>query len=98
MFGTRAYVLFTVDRLITAATRQLQNLVGDETSTGAIQLFNRYRASSSSNLPSAAALDRREYADAAEKLLVNQNCFKVGWFHAKAIKLFFGKILYFLPL
>lgn len=70
MFDTKAYVLFTMDKLINALVRQLQNFVGDETSTKCIDLFNKYfeqRTNGNETGDDAARTDQ-EYCATAEKV------------------------------
>uniref|UniRef100_A0A183BIV4 Sin3a_C domain-containing protein n=1 Tax=Globodera pallida TaxID=36090 RepID=A0A183BIV4_GLOPA len=83
MFDTRAYVLFTMDKLVNTLVRQLQNFVGDTTSGQCIDLFNSYfeqRVNGCEHGQDAAHVDQ-DYSVALEKVLLNQHCFKMYFFN-----------------
>ncbi|KAI3413787.1 Paired amphipathic helix protein Sin3b [Globodera pallida] len=83
MFDTRAYVLFTMDKLVNTLVRQLQNFVGDTTSGQCIDLFNSYfeqRVNGCERGQDAAHVDQ-DYSVALEKVLLNQHCFKMYFFN-----------------
>lgn len=42
MFGTKAFVIFTMDKFITTITRQMQNFVTDEANISSVDLFEKY--------------------------------------------------------
>jgi len=81
MFGVRAYISFTMDRLIQNIVRQLQNLISDETSLQITELFKSEKPNDATGGPSATATVRsgveQAYQKKAENILTNDNCFKV---------------------
>lgn len=79
MFGTSAYIMFTMDKLIATITRQLQSFVSDEASVSAVSLFHKYcahRAQACAEQKQGLQVDE-SYEMAAEKVITNQNCFKL---------------------
>lgn len=76
MFGTNAYIMFTMDKLIATITRQMQHFVTEEISIKAVNLFQKYFYHRSlRNVQPAIAIDE-QYEIAAEKvfLLKKINC------------------------
>lgn len=68
MFGTNAYIMFTMDKLIATITRQMQNFVTDEASIKAVNLFQKYCYHRSfRGVDSNASIDD-QYDNAAEKV------------------------------
>ncbi|KAI1722413.1 paired amphipathic helix protein Sin3a [Ditylenchus destructor] len=79
MFGTSAYIMFTMDKLISTITRQLQSFVSDEASVNAVSLFHKYcahRAQAGDDQKHGLQVDE-SYEMASEKVITNQNCFKM---------------------
>lgn len=69
MFGTSAYIMFTMDKLIATITRQLQNFVTDEVSIKAVNLFQKYCYHRSLNDTNSKSLLDEQYDNAAEKVV-----------------------------
>ncbi|KAL3085001.1 hypothetical protein niasHS_010070 [Heterodera schachtii] len=83
MFDTRAYVLFTMDKLVNTLVRQLQNFVGDSASGQCVEQFEKYfdqRVNGCESGQPAARVDK-DYSEAMEKVLLNQHCFKMFFFN-----------------
>ncbi|XP_056272321.1 SIN3 transcription regulator family member Aa isoform X2 [Pseudoliparis swirei] len=81
MFTIRAYVAFTMDKLIQSIVRQLQHIVSDEI---CVQVTDLYLAESAVGASggTAATQSSRSSAEAAyqrkaEQLMADENCFKV---------------------
>lgn len=78
MYGTQAYVLFTMDKVLTTITRQMQNFLTEDVSSQSVELFQKYlteRPDDTGNGNMAQIYDDH-YEKTAQKLMVNQNCFK----------------------
>lgn len=71
MFDTRAYILFTMDKLVNTLVRQLQNFVGDSASLDCIELFQKYfeKRINGGETGDIAAQADQEYSGAAEKAI-----------------------------
>lgn len=94
MFGTDAYIMFTMDKLIATITRQLQHFVTDEASINSVNLFQKYcshraRGSTSTSLPQPPnyVLDE-QYEAAAEKVFCRFLFFEIFkiFFYYKIVK------------
>lgn len=84
MFGTDAYITFTMDKIITTLGRQLQALFTEELNIGSLDLYQKYRFEK----PMSCIVKTKNEAEiedayeaAAQKLLANQNCFKTFFLH-----------------
>merc|ERR1712012_692978 len=71
MFGIHAFTAFTLDKVIANAVRQLQHLVTDESSVDCWDLF----------LAGKRLFQELLYQKKSEKLLADENCFKVVIYH-----------------
>lgn len=84
MFGTDAYLTFTIDKIIITIARQLQNMACEELNIASMELYKKYRFERPICLYST---DRNEeiieeaYERAAQEMLTNQNCFKTCIIH-----------------
>uniref|UniRef100_A0A915BD67 Paired amphipathic helix protein Sin3b n=1 Tax=Parascaris univalens TaxID=6257 RepID=A0A915BD67_PARUN len=86
MFGTDAYITFTMDKIITTMGRQLQAMSSEEVNVGTMELYQKYRFEKPLNTYSRSANEERieaAYQAAVEQLLANQNCFKTYFLHEK---------------
>ncbi|WVQ97064.1 hypothetical protein IAU59_004174 [Kwoniella sp. CBS 9459] len=75
MFGTKAYIMFTVDRVIAAIVKQVQTILGDMKSQELLALLQRDRANERTN-------NRRQiaYRMQAEGVLgSDENLFKISY-------------------
>uniref|UniRef100_A0A0N5AGI1 HDAC_interact domain-containing protein n=1 Tax=Syphacia muris TaxID=451379 RepID=A0A0N5AGI1_9BILA len=84
MFGTDAYITFTMDKIITTLGRQLQAMFTEELNIGTLDLYQKFRFKRpiSYIVKTKNECDIEElYEAAAQKLLVNQNCFKTFFLH-----------------
>lgn len=70
MFGTKAFVIFTMDKLITTITRQMQNFVTDEANISSVNLFEKYCSYKRDNNPNDYSVEEH-YEAAAEKVFKN---------------------------
>uniref|UniRef100_A0A915ELY5 Sin3 C-terminal domain-containing protein n=1 Tax=Ditylenchus dipsaci TaxID=166011 RepID=A0A915ELY5_9BILA len=94
MFGTTAYLMFTMDKLITTLTRQMQNFVTDQASVSSVSLFYKYCAHRAASLDPKQAFQVDEfYETAAEKVITNQNCFKMFFLHLSSPTLAWNEFL-----
>ncbi|VDK65189.1 unnamed protein product [Onchocerca ochengi] len=84
MFGTAAYLTFTMDKIIITIARQLQNMSCEDANIASINLYKKYRFEHPVSLYSR---DKNEeniddaYERAAQEVLANQNCFKTFFLH-----------------
>nr|CTP81770.1 BMA-SIN-3 [Brugia malayi] len=84
MFGTAAYLTFTMDKIIMTIARQLQNMSCEDANVASMDLYKKYRFERPVSLYSR---DKNEeniddaYERAAQEVLVNQNCFKTFFLH-----------------
>uniref|UniRef100_A0A915PT96 Histone deacetylase interacting domain-containing protein n=1 Tax=Setaria digitata TaxID=48799 RepID=A0A915PT96_9BILA len=84
MFGTAAYLTFTMDKIIITIARQLQNMSSEEANIASMDLYKKYRFENPVCLYNR---DKNEeniddaYERAAQEVLVNQNCFKTFFLH-----------------
>jgi len=81
MFGIHAFTAFTLDKVIANAVRQLQHLVTDESSTDCWELYLSEKRTQGTGGEVATASKRHYnellYQKKSEKLLADENCFKV---------------------
>ena len=81
MFGIHAFTAFTLDKVIANAVRQLQHLVTDESSVDCWDLFLAEKRLHGTGGEVATAGKRHFqellYQKKSEKLLADENCFKV---------------------
>ncbi|KAM3721596.1 Paired amphipathic helix protein Sin3a [Dirofilaria immitis] len=84
MFGTAAYLTFTMDKIIITIARQLQNMSCEDANIASMDLYKKYRFEHPISLYSR---DKNEeniddaYERAAQEVLANQNCFKTFFLH-----------------
>lgn len=84
MFGTAAYLAFTMDKIIITIARQLQNMSCEDANIASMDLYKKYRFVQPVSLYSR---DKNEenideaYERAAQEVLANQNCFKTFFLH-----------------
>ncbi|VDK50503.1 unnamed protein product [Anisakis simplex] len=86
MFGTDAYITFTMDKIITTMGRQLQAMSSEEVNIATMELYQKYRFEKPLNMYSKSNNEQRieaAYQAAVEQLLANQNCFKTYFLHDK---------------
>lgn len=84
MFGTDAYITFTMDKIITTMGRQLQAMSAEELNAGTLELYHKYRFEKPANIFSKTNNEEvieAAYETAAQQLLANQNCFKTFFLH-----------------
>jgi len=81
MFGIHAFTAFTLDKVIANAVRQLQQLVSDDTCQDCWDLFMAEKKNGGAGGFVSSAQDRYYneliYQKKAEKLLTDENCFKL---------------------
>lgn len=81
MFGIHAFTAFTLDKVIANAVRQLQQLVSDDTCQDCWDLHVEEKKNGGTGGPVSLAQDRYYnellYQKKAEKLLTDENCFKI---------------------
>ena len=81
MFGIHAFTAFTLDKVIANAVRQLQHLVTDESSNDCWDLYLSEKRLSGTGGEVATSNKRyfQEllYQKKSEKLLADENCFKI---------------------
>lgn len=81
MFGIHAYVAFTLDKVISYAVRQLQQLVTDEAAVECHELYHSEAKNFATGGSCETAADRiipeLIYQKKAEKLLSDENCMKI---------------------
>uniref|UniRef100_A0A915LHH0 Sin3 C-terminal domain-containing protein n=1 Tax=Meloidogyne javanica TaxID=6303 RepID=A0A915LHH0_MELJA len=83
MFDTRAYILFTMDKLVSTITNHLKSYMSDNINLKCIELFENYfkkRLEGAEHVEWAQKVGS-EYEALAEKLLINQNCYKMFFFN-----------------
>ncbi|XP_041967462.1 paired amphipathic helix protein Sin3b [Alosa sapidissima] len=87
MFTIHAYIGFTVDKLIQNIVRQLQHLVSDEVCLQVAELYlaERKRGAAGGNLSSQCvrAAWETSYQWKAERVMAEENCFKVMFIQNK---------------
>uniref|UniRef100_A0A8C9VUF6 Paired amphipathic helix protein Sin3b n=1 Tax=Scleropages formosus TaxID=113540 RepID=A0A8C9VUF6_SCLFO len=87
MFTIHAYIGFTVDKLIQNIVRQLQHLVSDEVCLQVVELYlaERKRGAAGGNLSSQCvrAAWETSYQWKAERVMADENCFKVMFIQSK---------------
>lgn len=85
MFGIHAYISFTLDKVVSNAVRQLQHLVIDEACVDCYDLFQTEKKNEATGGYCGAAASRQipelVYQKRAEKLLADENCFKIFIYH-----------------
>ncbi|THH08411.1 hypothetical protein EW145_g2724 [Phellinidium pouzarii] len=75
MFGTRAYIMFTVDKVIGAIIKQVQNILSENKSLVILEGLKRER-----DLPTTSSLDLDEIRSNAEKAIgPDENLFRIDW-------------------
>ncbi|KAK7790679.1 hypothetical protein R5R35_008201 [Gryllus longicercus] len=81
MFGIHAYIAFTLDKVVSYAVRQLQNLVSDETCQECVELFHQESRRGATGGLCVTAHQRQGsellYQKKAESALSDENCFKI---------------------
>ncbi|KAH7945416.1 hypothetical protein HPB49_010724 [Dermacentor silvarum] len=81
MFGIHAYTVFTLDKVVQNAVRQLQHIVCDEACLRCTELFVEEQRVGGAGGTCATAAHRAHlessYQKKAEQALVNDNCFKL---------------------
>uniref|UniRef100_A0A224YVC1 Paired amphipathic helix protein Sin3a n=1 Tax=Rhipicephalus zambeziensis TaxID=60191 RepID=A0A224YVC1_9ACAR len=81
MFGIHAYTVFTLDKVVQNAVRQLQHIVCDEACQRCTELFAEEQRAGGAGGACATAAHRAHlessYQKKAEQSLVNDNCFKL---------------------
>jgi len=87
MFTIHAYIGFTIDKLIQNIVRQLQHLVSDEVCLQVAELYlgERKRGAAGGNLSSQCvrAAWETSYQWKAERVMAEENCFKVMFIQNK---------------
>ena len=90
MFGIHAYIGFTMDKVVQNICRQLQHLACDETCSSCTEMFlDEVKASAGQatggSVESQAARSQYEtaYQKNVEKLLQDENCFKIMFFKSE---------------
>ncbi|XP_064197240.1 paired amphipathic helix protein Sin3b [Anguilla rostrata] len=87
MFTIHAYIGFTIDKLIQNIIRQLQHLVSDEVCLQVAELYlaERKRGAAGGNLSSQCvrAAWETSYQWKAERVMADENCFKVMFIQRK---------------
>uniref|UniRef100_A0AAY4E637 Paired amphipathic helix protein Sin3b n=1 Tax=Denticeps clupeoides TaxID=299321 RepID=A0AAY4E637_9TELE len=87
MFTIHAYIGFTIDKLIQNIIRQLQHLVSDEVCLQVVELYlaERKRGAAGGNLSSQCvrAAWETSYQWKAERIMAEENCFKVMFIQNK---------------
>jgi len=85
MFGIHAYNSFTLDKVVSNAVRQLQHLVMDEACVDCHELFQTEKKNGATGGYCRTTNDRHIaellYQKRAEKLLADENCFKLFIYH-----------------
>ncbi|EFO25910.1 hypothetical protein LOAG_02581 [Loa loa] len=84
MFGTAAYLTFTMDKIIITIARQLQNMSCEDVNIASMDLYKKYRFEHPVSLYSRDKNDENiddAYERAAQEVLANQNCFKTFFLH-----------------
>lgn len=83
MFDTRAYILFTMDKLVSTITNHLKSYMSDNINLKCIELFKNYFRKRLDGAEHGEWAQRvgSEYEALAEKLLINQNCYKMFFFN-----------------
>jgi len=81
MFGIHAFTAFTLDKVISNAVRQLQQIATDDTCQDCMELYQNERKSGGAGGQVSLAADRYYnelmYQKKSEKLLTDENCFKI---------------------
>lgn len=81
MFGIHAYTVFTLDKVVQNAVRQLQHIVCDEACLRCTELFMEEQRIGAAGGPCTTAAQRAHlessYQKKAEQALVNDTCFKL---------------------
>uniref|UniRef100_A0A7N6B3Z1 Paired amphipathic helix protein Sin3b n=1 Tax=Anabas testudineus TaxID=64144 RepID=A0A7N6B3Z1_ANATE len=87
MFTIHAYIGFTIDKVIHNIIRQLQHLVSDEVCLQVVDLYlaERKRGAAGGNLSSQCvrAAWETSYQWKAERVMAEENCFKVMFIQSK---------------
>lgn len=90
MFGIHAYIGFTMDKVVQNICRQLQHLACDETCSSCTEIFLEEMKSTTGqatggSVESQAARSQYEtaYQKNVEKLLQDENCFKIMFFKSE---------------
>ena len=85
MFGIHAYISFTLDKVVINSVRQLQHLVTDEAAVECHDLFTAEAKNGATGGTCGTAHERLipelVYQKRAEKLLDDENCFKIVIYH-----------------
>jgi len=84
MFGIHAFTAFTLDKVVSNAVRQLQHLVQEDSCQDCWDLYLQEKKAKGTGGPVSLAPDRYlnelTYQKKAEKLLTDENCFKILMF------------------
>ncbi|XP_040564343.1 paired amphipathic helix protein Sin3a isoform X2 [Lepeophtheirus salmonis] len=85
MFGIHAYIVYTLDKVVMNAVRQLVNLVTEDSSIACQDLFMDESKETATGGQCASANQRQMsellYQKRCEKLLTDQNCMKFLFYH-----------------
>uniref|UniRef100_H2ZVE2 SIN3 transcription regulator family member B n=1 Tax=Latimeria chalumnae TaxID=7897 RepID=H2ZVE2_LATCH len=87
MFTIHAYIGFTIDKIIQNIIRQLQHLVSDDICLQVVELYmsEKKRGAAGGNLSSQSVRSAKEtaYQWKAERVMADENCFKVMFMQSK---------------
>jgi paired amphipathic helix protein Sin3a len=90
MFGIHAYIGFTMDKVVQNICRQLQHLACDETCSSCTEMFLDEMKSTAGQATggtiesqAARSLHEGNYQKNAEKLLQDENCYKIMFFKSE---------------
>ncbi|CAN7983566.1 unnamed protein product, partial [Ixodes hexagonus] len=88
MFGIHAYTVFTLDKVVQNAVRQLQHIMCDEVCLRCTELFLEEHKVGAAGGPCSSASHRAHlegsYQKKAEQALVNDTCFKLVLYQREA--------------
>ncbi|XP_064471314.1 paired amphipathic helix protein Sin3a-like [Ornithodoros turicata] len=86
MFGIHAYTMFTFDKVVQNAVRQLQHIMCDEACQRCMELFLEEQKSGASGFATATQRAAMEaaYQKKAEQVLTNDTCFKIVLYQREA--------------
>ncbi|KAG0410274.1 hypothetical protein HPB47_012608, partial [Ixodes persulcatus] len=88
MFGIHAYTVFTLDKVVQNAVRQLQHIMCDEVCLRCTELFLEEHKAGAAGGPCSSASHRTHlegsYQKKAEQALVNDTCFKLVLYQREA--------------
>ncbi|VDN06343.1 unnamed protein product [Thelazia callipaeda] len=84
LFGTAAYLTFTMDKIIITIARQLQNMSTEDANVASMNLYKKYRFERPVCLHMRGRNEENiddVYERAAQEAFANQNCFKTFFLH-----------------